>query len=32
MDACREETEVEKNSDIFIFDRKICNALFDAKN
>jgi hypothetical protein len=31
MEACREENEVEKNSDVFIFDRKICGALFDAK-
>jgi hypothetical protein len=31
MDACREKNEIEKNSGIFYFDRKICDALFDAK-
>jgi biotin-(acetyl-CoA carboxylase) ligase len=31
MEARREENEVEKNSDVFIFYRKICGVLFDVK-
>jgi hypothetical protein len=33
MEACREENEVEKDSDvcIYFFYKKICGVLFDAK-
>jgi hypothetical protein len=31
MKACREENEVERTRMFLYFDRKICDALFDAK-